>query len=149
MSPRVDFYLLPVAEPRARLDFACKLAEKAFQQGHRVHLHVGDAAEVAAMDRHLWQFRDSAFVPHEPEPASAGCPVSIGWGPAAPASHDVLISLLDEIPPFFANFTRIAEILPSDADSRTSGRERWNAYREHGCTLEHHDMQNLRGTREQ
>ena len=34
---KVDFYILPSADPSARLDFACKLTEKAWRMGHRIY----------------------------------------------------------------------------------------------------------------
>ena len=40
---KVDFYILPSADPSARLDFACKLTEKAWRMGHRIYLHCSDA----------------------------------------------------------------------------------------------------------
>ena len=61
---RIDFYLLPVAEPHGKLSFACRLAEKAFREGCQVHVHASDADEAAAMDALLWSFRDTSFVPH-------------------------------------------------------------------------------------
>jgi hypothetical protein len=36
---KVDFYILPTDSLSARLDFACKLCEKAWRLGHRVYLH--------------------------------------------------------------------------------------------------------------
>jgi DNA polymerase-3 subunit chi len=149
MSPRVDFYLLPVDEPQARLGFACRLAEKAFHAGHRVYLHAADAAAVEALDDLLWSFRDSAFVPHERIDAAAShCPVLVGSGTEAPAQPEVLINLEDGVPAFFERFARVAEIVLNEPGARAAGRQRWNAYRERGCTLEHHDMQTLRSAGE-
>ena len=42
---KVDFYILPSADPSARLDFACKLTDKAWRMGHRIYLHCSDAAQ--------------------------------------------------------------------------------------------------------
>ena len=47
---KVDFYILPSAEPSARLDFACKLTEKAWRLGHRVYLHCTDSAQRLDLD---------------------------------------------------------------------------------------------------
>ena len=62
---RIDFYILPVAEPHGALSFACRLAEKAWQAGNGVYIHGADEEQARALDAMLWQFRDSAFVPHE------------------------------------------------------------------------------------
>ena len=42
---KVDFYILPTDSLSARLDFACKLCEKAWRLGHRVYLNCSDAAQ--------------------------------------------------------------------------------------------------------
>ncbi|MBI6634216.1 DNA polymerase III subunit chi, partial [Pseudomonas paralactis] len=47
---QVDFYILPSADPLARLDFACKLTEKAWRMGHRIYLHCSDAAQRDELD---------------------------------------------------------------------------------------------------
>ena len=49
---QVDFYILPSADPSARLDFACKLTEKAWRMGHRIYLHCSDAAQRDDLDAH-------------------------------------------------------------------------------------------------
>src|SRR4029453_18545168 len=61
--PKVDFYLLSDTEPRARLRTACRLAEKAYEQGLRVTVRTGGAAETAEIDELLWSFSDRSFVP--------------------------------------------------------------------------------------
>ncbi|MCR3873061.1 DNA polymerase III subunit chi, partial [Pseudomonas aeruginosa] len=42
---RVDFYVIPSADPWARLQVACRLAEKAWRQGMQVYLHCADEAQ--------------------------------------------------------------------------------------------------------
>jgi len=113
-----------------------------------VYLHASDAAEAGMLDEQLWRFRAGAFVPHELAPATAACPVEIGSGTQAPATREVLITLAPEVPPFAAEFGRIAEILLGDVASRAAGRERWLAYRALGCTPDHHDIQTLGRNRE-
>ena len=61
---KVDFYILPSADPAARLDFACKLTDKAWRLGHRVYLHCSDAAQRQDLDERLWCFKGESFVPH-------------------------------------------------------------------------------------
>ena len=144
---RVDFYLLPVAEPHGKLSFACRLAEKAFRDGRQVHVHASDAEEAAAIDALLWSFRDTAFVPHRRIDASGTepAPVLIGWGEDLSGHHDVLINLTQEVPPLFGRFDRVAEIVLDDPTLRAASRERWRFYKERGSPLAHHDLQHLRG----
>ena len=145
---RIDFYILPVAEPHGALSFACRLAEKAFQGGHSVYIHGADEEQARALDTLLWQFRDSAFVPHELAIGTAprpGCPVVVGTGEDPGDHHDVLLNLGTTIPSCFARFERVAEVVLNDAEARAESRRRWAFYKDRGYTLAHHDMQSLRG----
>ncbi len=62
---KVDFYILPTDSLSARLDFACKLCEKAWRLGHQVYLHCQDAEQRSELDQRLWRFKGEAFVPHD------------------------------------------------------------------------------------
>lgn len=145
---RIDFYILPVAEPHGALSFACRLTEKAWQGGHRVYIHGADEDQARALDTLLWTFRDSAFVPHELALGSAprpGCPVVVGTGEDPGEHHDVLLNLGAAIPSFFARFDRVAEVVLNEPAARSESRRRWAFYKDRGYALTHHDMQSLRG----
>lgn len=144
---RVDFYLLPIAEPHGKLSFACRLVEKAFRDGRQVHVHASDAEEAAAIDALLWSFRDTAFVPHRriDAPGDEPAPVLIGWGEELSGHHDVLINLTPTVPPLFGRFERVAEIVLDEPALRAASRERWRFYKARGYPLAHHDLQHLRG----
>ena len=138
---RVDFYILSQEGPDVRLRYACRLAERAVEQGCRVYLQTFD---VQKLDDMLWTFSDGSFLPHEiytGEPAShARVMVMIGAEPG-PASHrDLLINLIDTMPPQIEPYARIAEIIDADPERKRSARERYKQYREHGCTLESHNL---------
>ena len=53
-APKVDFYTLGEPDRRARLITACRLAEKAYEQGLRVVVRTASAAETAEFDELLW-----------------------------------------------------------------------------------------------
>ena len=136
-APRVDFYLLTDADPRARARVACRLAEKAFASSQRAHLHCTDAAQTETLDKLLWTFRDKAFVPHGL--AGSGEPIEIGHlEPTAGAA--VLINLSDEVPAWFAGFERVAEIVAGEESSKQAGRARFRVYRDRGCELTTHEL---------
>ena len=142
--PKVDFYLLSDTEPRARLRTACRLAEKAYDQGLRVTLRTGGAAETAEIDELLWSFSDRSFVPHSVWPADAAIAVEtaglIGSG-ALPDSHrDVLVNLGDDAPSGLEGYARVLEIVGADEAAKTLGRSRWRRYREHGANPESHNL---------
>jgi DNA polymerase-3 subunit chi len=139
---QVDFYILDDPAADARQRFACRLAEKAWQQGNRVYIHTGDPALSSHMDDLLWTFRQGSFVPHgldeDAEADEAG--VHIGHG-EEPRHHDeVLINLGSEIPLFFSRFRRVAEVVDADEENRRAGRERFRFYRDRGYPLESHSI---------
>lgn len=140
---KVDFYILDDSQPLQRLRFACRLAEKVWQQGHQVYIHTADAAESQRMDDLLWTFRDGSFVPHQVidnAPLDEETPIHIGHG-EEPRHHDtVLINLADSVPLFFSRFERVAEIIGGDEAHRALGRERFRFYKERGYPLEHHSI---------
>ena len=135
-ATRVDFYVLGVADPRARLTTACRIAEKAYALGLRVAVRTASPSETAEVDELLWTFSDRSFVPHAVWPAEPAVaeqtPVLIASG-ALPDSHrDVLVNLAAEPPPDPARFARICEIVGGDEDTKRRARRRWRGYSEAG-----------------
>ena len=139
---RVSFYVLAAQEPVARLGFACKLTEKAYKLGQRIHLHTAGNSEADALDRMLWTFRQGSFIPHQRlDPAQApNAPVTISSGSDAPPTVDLLINLADEVPAFYGQFARIAEIIDGSSECREAGRSRHRFYRQHSLEPETHQI---------
>jgi DNA polymerase-3 subunit chi len=143
-ATKVDFYLLNAPDARARLTTACRLAEKACDQGMHVAIRTATPAETAELDELMWTFSDRSFVPHGVWPAdpefAAATPVLIASG-ALPESHrDVLINLGAEAPPDAADFARVCEIVAGDEDAKRRARARWRAYRDAGLAPESHNV---------
>lgn len=142
-TTRVDFYLLPTADARECSVWVCRLAEKAYRGGRRIHIHSRDEAEATLLDNLLWSFRAASFVPHAllgMEPPDEDTPVSIGHGQQAPDSHDVLINLAPDIPAWNGRFQRIAELVPQVDEERQLSREHYRYYKALGYRLEKHDL---------
>ncbi len=139
---RVDFYILKENAPGNRYTLACRIAEKAWRQGHRVLIHAGGIDEARHMDRLLWTFREQSFIPHGLlGQVDAGInPVLIGHGNESPQEHEVLINLAPEPPTFLGQFERIAELIDNDPQYRKQGRMRFRFYREHGYPLNTHEI---------
>ena len=57
------------ADGRTRLVTACRLAEKACDQGLRVAVRTAGPAQTAELDDLMWTFSDRSFVPHGVWPA--------------------------------------------------------------------------------
>ena len=140
---KVDFYILPSADPAARLDFACKLTEKAWRLGHRVYLHCSDAAQRDDLDQRLWRFKGESFVPHsraEDEPDGV---IVMGMADAHASHQDLLINLDLKVPESFNRFARVAEVVVEDPAVRLAARESFRFYREQGYPLQDHKLQRL------
>ncbi|HEK1007875.1 TPA: DNA polymerase III subunit chi [Pseudomonas putida] len=141
---KVDFYILPTDALSARLDFACKLCEKAWRLGHRVYLHCQDAEQRSELDLRLWRFKGEAFVPHDLAELHADATVALGLRAESAGEHrDLLINLGADVPGFVGQFERVAEIVVEEATIRQSARERFRFYREQGYALQDHRLQRL------
>ena len=141
---RVDFYVLSEADEAAQLRFACRLVEKAVEQGNRVHLRTVSTLQSERLDDLLWTFNDRSFLPHEitngAEVSHTRVMVVIGES-AAPATHrQLLINLTDVVPENVTDYERVAEIVPADPEKKQLSRERYKSYRERGCALESHNV---------
>lgn len=143
-APRVDFYLLPTADDRERLVWVCRLAEKAYRGGHRVHIHCRSQAEATFLDDLLWSFRAASFVPHirlDTQQPDEDTPVSLGHGTQQPQDCEVLLNLDEEIPEWSRRFQRIAELVPQLPEQRRLSREHYRQYKTLGYALQTHDLE--------
>jgi DNA polymerase-3 subunit chi len=142
---QVDFYVLGGESAEARLRIACRIADKAMQLDQHVFIRSSTDGEARQLDELLWTFSDSSFVPHkivgaEPGPAPIE-PVLIGVEAAPAGPHpDLLINLAEDVPEYFSDYARIAEIVDAEPERRRKGRERYKYYRERGCKLSKHDV---------
>jgi len=137
---RVGFYVVQAADQAQRLQVAVRLADKAFQQGHRIFINAADEAQARALDDLLWTYRPASFLPHalhDGEPSEA---IAIGWGQEPRDHNDLLINLQLGIPGFFSRFRRVAEVVTQDPASLDALRRSWTFYKERGYQLEKHDL---------
>lgn len=136
---RIDFYILPSADPMARLDFACKLSEKAWRLGNRIHLHCRDQAQREALNARLWSFKGESFLPHDQQEADPTCPITLGLDEQQ-AEGDLLINLAMSVPACFTRFARVAEVVIEEPESRQAARENFRFYRQGGYPLQDHKL---------
>ena len=139
---RVDFYIIEDSAATARQHFVCRLAEKAWQQGHKVYIHTDDAGQSSLLDDLLWTFRDGSFLPHSLDsgPDADSVMVHIGHSDEPLHHDDVLINMGQSVPLFFSRFKRVAEVIAGDEQAKQAGRERFRFYRERGYPLESHTI---------
>lgn len=139
----VDFYILPSPLPAARLDFVCKLGEKAWRLGHRVYVQCEDRAQRDDLDARLWRFKGESFVPHGLAEEDSDAPIALGIAETAAGHDDLLINLSLRVPAFASQFARIAEVVVEDPAIRQAARESFRFYREQGYPLQDHRLQRL------
>jgi DNA polymerase-3 subunit chi len=139
---QVDFYVLEPTGGGSRQTLACRIAEKAWSQGHRVLVHCASAEEARQVDRLLWTFRDQSFVPHGllGEADVALNPVLVTHGGEAGEEHDVLVNLAPATPVCFSRFARVAEPVDNDPEARAASRERFKFYRDRGYQPTTHNV---------
>jgi DNA polymerase III subunit chi len=131
---RVDFYVIEGTTAAARLQVACRLAEKAYLASQRALIWHTDRAELEALDELLWTFADGSFVPHEwlTSNQAAEAPVLLSAGSPPGEAFDFVVNLAADPPPFLPLTRRVAEIIDGDEGRRRAGRMRFKAYRELG-----------------
>ena len=137
---RVGFYVVQAAEQAQRLQVAARLADKAFARGHRIFINASDREQAENLDKLLWDFRPSSFLPHGLVGSEHADTIAIGWGQDPESHNDLLINLHLEIPAFFSRFQRVAEVVTQDPDSLSALRKSWTFYKDRGYQLEKHDL---------
>lgn len=133
---RVDFYLANGDRHLA----ACKLIHKAFRLGHRIYLLTQDAGETERLDELLWTFAPGSFIPHRRDANDPRVPVVIGHAAPPESLNDVMVSLAHDVPPYYAQFQRVAEIVGGEDADKQRARERFRFYRERGCAPQTHNL---------
>lgn len=140
--PRIDFYILQESDVKTRLDFTCRLTEKAYKNRHRIYIHTEHQADTHMLDELLWTYREDSFLPHNlvgdgPEPAP---PIQIGFQLKPEKQRDILINLSTIIPEFYTQFARVIEIVSSNETIQTISREHYRTYRTNGFEITTHNI---------
>ena len=127
---------------KAREYAACRLAEKAWLQHHRVFVHTSSKDDARRIDELMWTFKQNSFLPHALFPAGHDDTVAVlvGDGAVPVDETDVLINLTEEVPVFYRQFDRVAEFVDATEQARANGRKRFREYRDHGCAIESHNV---------
>ncbi|MCW9013201.1 MAG: DNA polymerase III subunit chi [Gammaproteobacteria bacterium] len=140
---RVDFYILPDQSKNSLQHFACRLTDKAWQQGHRILIQTDSAEDSRMLDDMLWVFSDGSFIPHAVVDASdnKAQPVLISHLPQGvdQGRFQLMINLSSRAAAQ-DQFERIAEILNQEPARKKTGREHYKIYREKNYALNHHEI---------
>jgi DNA polymerase III subunit chi len=139
--PRADFYL--IAKPRFReqpLLLVCELAKRAFESEQPALVLVRSQEQAEQLDELLWEFDESAFIPHQiaGDDDDAITPILIAVPGATVADRPLIINLRDDAAPGL--FERVLEVVAADEAQRLGSRERWRTYKQAGFELKKFDM---------
>lgn len=127
--PRIDFYILADTLSEARDRFCCRLATKAWRDGHTVFIRTDSEAQAEQIDKLLWTHKPGSFIPHGRQPDDGETPIVIATS-AQPGG--LVINLAEDLPPDWGQRERVAEILTADPVNRDAARQRYRQYQQAG-----------------
>ena len=132
---RIDFYQLDPG--RHRYDqVVCQLCQKAYDASQLTLLLTSDPEQTRHLDQRLWTFRDDSFLPHDSDESdNPVTPILVHDRPNPRGERQLLINLSAEVPPYFAQFERVIELV-TDAN-RQQARAHYSYYKERGYPLNH------------
>jgi DNA polymerase-3 subunit chi len=133
---RIDFH----TNITDKLQYACRLARKAYAARAKVVLLAESPEQAAQLDETLWTLSDTDFVPHvmAGDPLAAETPVIVTDSEDAELPHyDMLVNLTQRTPAHFAQFARVFEIISTDEQDAAAGRQRYVAYKKQSYPLTH------------
>ncbi|HLS87078.1 MAG TPA: DNA polymerase III subunit chi [Burkholderiales bacterium] len=134
----IDFYF----NAPDRLQLACRLAGKALSQGKRMVLYAPEPELASRVDRLLWTWPATGFVPHCPvhDRLAEETPILIAANDQTPPGCEILLNLAADCPPHFARFSRLLELVGTDEAEKAAGRSRYRFYRDRGYSIANHDL---------
>ncbi|MDX1453299.1 MAG: DNA polymerase III subunit chi [Oleiphilaceae bacterium] len=141
---QADIYLLHSTAFSDQLVFCCKLAEKAFRQGLKMHIQTREAYQNEALNERLWDFRAESFLPHTVgQSAFESHPITIdvNCSSSGDSGHrDLLILLTPTLPPKSENFKRVGMIVCNDPQDIQLARQAYKQLSNQGITANIHDF---------
>lgn len=126
-----------------KLQVVCRLCAKALSQGARVMIYALDTGLFERLDKLLWTFQPTSFLPHcfidDDEKLVKSTPIILS-DRVVQDGYDVLINLHEQSPPALEQFKRVVEIATLSPEDKLSARKRYRFYQETGYELHHHNL---------
>lgn len=144
---QVDFYLIENAVSQASFKLASRLANKLQRMQQSALLVTNSADDTQTLDSIMWSFSDASFLAHDMiDSNTMHANIQIGAQNAVSnevleRNYDVLINLADDVAIYSHHFSRIAEIVAPDDDSKAKARSRFKHYQTEGFELKTHNIQ--------
>lgn len=136
------FFYHGIAE---RLPYAVRLISGAWAQRKALTVYAPDPRVAQQLDQLLWSQHATGFVPHcfGDSPLVSETPILIARNETElghSAQDQRLVNLSNELPPGFARFESLVEVVSQDDEVRNSGRERVVFYRDRGYEVQFKDV---------
>lgn len=137
---RTDFYVLKSPDRSARLQFVCKLAQKALQHQLTLGIWVEDDAMAVELDKLLWTTQPESYLPHALHPAPEPSPPIMISQSLSHLSQSLIINLSPDIVPTERPPERIAEIVIQQDAILQQTRQRYREYQARGYAINMHNL---------
>lgn len=120
-----------------RLTQAVRLATLAWQRRKPITFFIPDPARAEAFDKALWSADPLSFIPHcHSNSAEADRTLIIITDNLDAVSQDeLLVNLGDDVPPGFARYQRLFEIVSRHDTDKATARERMAFYKDRGYPI--------------
>ena len=137
----IDFY----SGGGDRLHTACRLVATAVRKGFKVLIYAPDRAAAEQIDKLLWTFSATDFIPHcqASDKLAEVTPVTLSDSGRNPPHDDVLLNLSSENPAFFSRFRRLIEIAGNTDEDTRAARKRYRFYQDRGYEIRHHRLRSI------
>lgn len=126
-----------------RLTYVCRLLRKAVGSGAKIVV-TGLPQTLAQLDTLLWTFSATDFVPHclaqSEARVLAASPVVLASATHNVPYRQVLVNLGEGVPPDYAQFGRVIEVVGLEEQDRLAARSRWKHYAQQGDNIIRHDL---------
>ncbi len=127
-----------------KLHVVCRLCAKALTQNARVMIYTTDTATLEKIDKLLWTYQQTSFLPHcsidDDEKLVKSTPVILSNRAFPVQDCTVLINLDAQCPQMIESFERVIEIASMSHEDKQSARDRYRFYKQTGYALQHHDL---------
>ena len=120
-----------------RLKQAIRLATLAWERRKPITFYIPDPLRAETFDKALWAGDPQSFIPHchSNSDVADRTLIIITDKPDAVPQDELLVNLADEVPPGFARFHRLFEIVSQNDADKAAARERMAFYKDRGYPI--------------
>lgn len=126
-----------------RFAAAAEWLRMAWRDCGKVTVYFAETGQIDRFDRMLWAQPAIGFLPHcrQNSPVVGETPILLAGQDLEQPIHDrCLLNLSDQLPPGFARFQEVVEIISIEDTVRLPARERFRHYRECGYAIHTRDV---------